>query len=105
MSSIEFRVRWRRDFHSSDQTRIYQSRKAAERRALFVEGRMAEATGDDPEALACGRCDCPTVGDDFAYGCKDVTNAENWERLGRDIPRLVDGPHIEVRDVGPWRSE
>lgn len=97
---VEYRVRWRRDFHGADQTRIYQSRKAAERRALLVQGRMAEATGEDPAAVAClggaGQyCGCPTT-------CRERTNAEVWDERGAEIPSLVMGPVIEQRTVGEW---
>lgn len=94
MAGLEYRVRWQRE-GSAPQSRIYQSRNSALRRSLLVQGRMAEATGDDPSDMACGHCDC-------AGECRGQTHAEMWAKVAARISPLVAEPTIEVRDVGDW---
>lgn len=91
--SVEYRLRWRRQ-GLGIRTKLYQDRAAAERWALILQGKMAEATGLDPEAYACcdGRDD----------GCGGRTNEQVWaDRPGQ--PPLVELA-LEVRAVRPWQS-
>jgi hypothetical protein len=72
---------------------VYQTRKAAHRWWLIVQGRMAEATGRDPDAYACCSGDM--------CGCGGKTNADLWAETAERIPPLKLA-RIEVRNVGPW---
>jgi hypothetical protein len=111
--SKEYRVIWRRERgevyeHNTGATayddspgglhsRIYQRRRPAERLALIVAGTidgMAKATGIDPDDYACcsGR-EC---------GCGGLRNRDVWAKRIAEFPRLIEGPTIQVREVGEW---
>ena len=90
----EYRVVWQRE-GLRKAYKLYQTRRAAERWALIVQGRLAEVIPDeDPDDLACcsGR-EC---------GCHGVTNAQAWAEQTARVPRLVHGPVVEARAVGSW---
>lgn len=89
----EYRVVWQRE-GLRRATKLYQTRKAAERWAFLVQGRMAEVTGDDPEDYGC--CD------GYMCGCSGKTNRELWAERAAGIPPLIAGPEIESREVGEW---
>lgn len=108
--AFEYRVIWRRErgrFYDwetgaedySDapgplHSRIYQRPVYARRLALILQGRMAEATGDDPDDYACcsGR-EC---------ACRGETNADAWAARAEGMPPLLEGPTIQRREVGEW---
>jgi hypothetical protein len=108
----EYRLIWRResgyvydhetgadDYDDSPgplRSRIYQRRAPAERLALILQGRMAEATGLDPDDFAC----CSG----WECGCGGKTNAEVWAEKAEEIPPLVEGPTIQRREVGKWEA-
>lgn len=98
---LEYRVRWQRE-GLTQRTLIYQTRVGAERRALVLQGRMAEVTGSDPNAYAC--CSGGSYAGDFC-GCGGVTNGEAWAQASSTVPPLVDGPVVEARPVGAWTEE
>jgi hypothetical protein len=90
----EHRVTWQRQGYRK-KSRLFQTAAAAERHALVLQGRLAEAYPDkDPEDLAC----CSG----FECGCGGLTNAEAWAREHARFPPLILGPWIERRDVGAW---
>ena len=100
----EYRVKWRREDAGRANTRIYQSEPPARRLALILEGRWGEAFPDtDPNEVAC--CGGGDM-EPFAEGncsCGGKTNAEVWAERHEQFPPLVDGPHIESREVGDWK--
>lgn len=87
---------------------IYQRPGAARRKALFVAGKMAEATGHSPDDIHCEslwrsggvspKCSCK------GGECQQLTNGEVWGAFGKDIPPLAEGPTIEAREVGEWKE-
>lgn len=103
MSGFEYRVRWKREDHRSGVTRIYQTKAAAERCVLVVEGRLAEVFPNvDPEDFAC--CDGGDMAP-FAEGncnCGGKTHADQWRERNEQFAPLVEGPTLEVRPVGIW---
>lgn len=92
---FEYRIVWQREGYAKKR-RLFQTRRAAERFALVAQGRVAEATGLDPNDYACcGGYEC---------GCGGKTNAETWAAESARIPALVFGPVIERREVGTWAN-
>src|SRR4051812_35369570 len=95
LKRTEFRVVWQRE-GVSKRTARYRSRAQAERKALILQGRMVEATGEDPNDYACcsGR-EC---------GCRGVTKAQAWAERAEQVPPLVFGPVIQAREfvATPW---
>lgn len=91
VSRTEFRVVWQREGFTKRSKR-FRSRAQAERKALILQGRVAEATGEDPNAYAC----CPGTRD-YWCGCGGITKGEAWAQTARQVPPLVYGPVIETR--------
>lgn len=92
---FEYRVRWRRQ-DLGPRTAVYQTEAGARRKALVLQGRMAEATGLDPDAKWCCNGNyCP---------CDGRTNQQEWDRVQAELPPLTFGPVIERRPVGEWQS-
>jgi hypothetical protein len=91
-SKVEYRVTYRRS--GRKRSTIFQTRKAAERYVLVLQGRRAEWTGAKPEDYAC----CSG----WECGCRGQTNAEVWAEIEARIPPLEEGPTIEQRAVGGW---
>ena len=92
-TEVEYRVVWKREGLRT-KSRRYARVGQAERYLQIVEGRMAEATGLNPEAAAC--CD------GWQCGCQGQTNAEVWAEVAARVPPL-EWVRIEARPVGAWR--
>lgn len=104
--SVEYRVVWQREprrwpdgFVSSPPARRYSehyaSLAAAQRKAMRLEGRIAESKGHDREDLMCcagegGHGECQTWGE-----WEDAAAAE-WDPLAM--------LRIETREVGTWST-
>lgn len=96
----EFRVTWQR--HGvSRRTTLRQSREAAERLALVLQGRMGEARPDiDPNWCECGGDHEPGQGEgEFCGGRRTV--GERWAEQTSRVPPLV-LLRIDSREVGEW---
>lgn len=91
----EYAVRWMR-LGLSPRSKLFQTKGAADRWALRLQGKMAEATGHDPEAHHC----CPGS---YECGCGGETWAEMWAKQAARFPPLV-ALMIDERDVGVWRK-
>lgn len=108
--AYEYRLIWRResgDVYDPDtgawdhddspgplRSRIYQRQAPARRLALILQGRMAEATGEDPDDFAC----CSG----HECGCGGELKRDVWAKRGAEIPPLIEGPTIQRRTVGEW---
>lgn len=95
MTKHEYRVVWRR-VKLDRNRKIFQTRRAAERFALVLQGRMQEVTQLDPDDYAC----CPG----YECDCGGVTNAESWAQRTAEFPPLAEGPTVEARAVGAWSA-
>ena len=95
--NTEYRVVWKREGTARRYGHHWQSRDAAERHALRLQGRIAEAKGHDAEDLLCcdgfnGGYPCPCDGKTWGEW-EDETTAE-WAPL-----TLL---RIESREVFDW---
>lgn len=102
MTAAEYRVRWRRDSDDGfpdtrpPRFKIYQKRKDAERWIAILKGTILEHDGVDPDDYACcAGYDC---------GCRGETNRERVESRYANVPPLIEGPTLQVREVGQWRE-
>lgn len=91
----EYRVVWQREGATKRRT-IRQTEAAAQRFALVLQGRLAEATGLDPDGYSC--CD------GYECGCGGRSRAQDWAAATSRIASLIYGPVIESRSVGSWEA-
>jgi hypothetical protein len=97
----QWRVRWQRLGMSRAKVRMYETEQAARWFALKLQGRMAEAYPDlEPDEPFC----CPGTRV-YECGCGGETWAERWARESAQVPPLLDGPHLDSREVGDWEPE
>lgn len=92
----EFRVVWRRE-GLSRRVKLFQRREAAERKSLRLQGVFLSEPVVDPDGFVC----CDGCED----GCGGLTNAQlraQTRVMYEGLPPLVEGPRIEVREVGDW---
>ncbi len=99
----EYRVVWQRqpprrfpECETSRKYAKYDSREAAERKALRLQYRLAEAYGADPNSFFC--CD------GHGCGCCGETWAEREARF-REENEPLKFLRIDSRPVGKWETE
>lgn len=108
--TVEYRVVWQREpwqgpdgFVASPPARKYSqhyaSLAAAQRKAMRLQGRIAESKGHDRDDFLC--CD----GDGYGYGCgcKGQTWGE-WEDAAKAEWTPLAMLLIESREVGDWAA-
>lgn len=103
--NFEYRVSWKREGAGRTNTRIFQTKAAAKRLILILEGKLAEAyPGTDPNGFACcSGQEAPFAGEGPCT-CGGRTWAEQWQERHEQFPPIVEGPRFETREVGGWRA-
>ena len=98
MSVVQYRVRWQREGFPPKSKSYGNNRARAEAMALFLQGRVEEATGHARDDFKC--CDGREC------GCGGVTWGESWDaRLAKigEVPPLLFA-RIETRKVERWEA-
>lgn len=96
----EYRVRWRREDRGQATPKLYQTLEGAEgcKRRLEQLDKLKRGWWpgvDDNDELAPGLSD--TLNDPHA-------DDDHYVKRFGDMPDIVDGPHLEYREVGEWTA-